>query len=52
MKRQETFYEKVKEVLEELKPRLDELADGYAELIDADEKEKRVRVKLIGGKLL
>jgi Fe-S cluster biogenesis protein NfuA len=52
MKRDESFYEKVKEVLEELKPRLDELADGYAELIDADEKEKRVRVKLIGGKLL
>jgi DNA replication initiation complex subunit (GINS family) len=51
MKRDESFYEKVKEVLEELKPRLDELADGYAELIDADEKEKRVRIKLIGGKL-
>lgn len=51
MTKEETFFEKVKRVLEEIKPKLDELADGYAELIEANEEEKRVKVKLIGGKL-
>jgi Fe-S cluster biogenesis protein NfuA len=43
--------EKVKDALEELKPRLDELADGYAELVEADEAKGVVKLSLIGGRL-
>jgi len=39
------------DALEELKPKLDELAEGYGELIDVNEEKGTVFVKLIGGKL-
>ncbi len=42
----------VKNALEELKPKLEELAEGYAELEDIDTKSGVVKVKLIGGKLM
>lgn len=51
MKEYNEFYERVKKALDELKPVLEELADGYAELLEADEKKRTVKVKLIGGRL-
>jgi hypothetical protein len=41
----------VRETLERLKPKLEELADGYAELLDVDEVKRHVTVRLIGGRL-
>ena len=43
--------DKVREALEVLKPKLDDLADGYAELVEVDETEGIVKLKLIGGRL-
>lgn len=43
--------ERVKEVVERLKPRLEELAEGHVQLIEVDEGRGMVRVKLIGGRL-
>ncbi|MCS7280732.1 MAG: hypothetical protein NZ583_03780 [Desulfobacterota bacterium] len=51
MTKKEELFEKAKKVLEELKPKLDELAEGYAEVIDVDENEMKVKVRLIGGRL-
>ncbi len=51
MKEGRDFYENVKKVLEELRPELERLADGYAELLEVDEEKMRVKVKLIGGRL-
>jgi len=45
------FSKKVKKALEELKPKLEELADGHVELVDADPSEGEVTLKLIGGRL-
>ncbi|MCX7858209.1 MAG: hypothetical protein N2513_09600 [Deltaproteobacteria bacterium] len=45
------FHERVKQALEEIKPCLEELAEGYVELIETDEIEKKVKLRLIGGKL-
>jgi len=44
--------DEVKNALEELKPRLEELAEGYAEFEDIDTKKGIIKVKLIGGKLM
>ncbi len=45
------FAEEVKRVLEELRPKLEELADGYVELVDVNPSEGEVTLKLIGGRL-
>jgi Fe-S cluster biogenesis protein NfuA len=42
---------RVEEILEKLKPRLDELAEGYVELIELDEGRNSIKLKLIGGRL-
>jgi hypothetical protein len=47
-----TFTDKVQKALKILKPRFDDLADGYADLIDVDEDREMVKVKLISGRLL
>jgi hypothetical protein len=44
--------DKIKETIEKLNPRFDELAEGYAEFLSFDEVKGTVTVKLIGGKLL
>lgn len=46
-----TLEEKVAQALQELEPRLEELAEGHAELLDADAERGRVTLKLIGGRL-
>jgi|GEM_PF-736194 Fe-S cluster biogenesis protein NfuA len=43
--------EKIQRTIEELNPRLDELAEGNVELLDVDEDKGTVKVKLIGGRL-
>lgn len=45
------LFRRVSEVLEKIKPKLEELAEGYAELLEADDSTKRVKVRLIGGRL-
>ncbi len=45
------FEEKVRRVLEEMRPKLEELADGYVELVDADPSRGEVTLRLIGGRL-
>lgn len=45
------FFERVRLLLERIRPKLEELADGYAELLEADPVTKRVKVKLVGGRL-
>ncbi len=42
----------LEKALEELRPKLDEIAEGYAELIDMDEEKGVVKIRLIGGKLM
>jgi len=39
------------EILEKLKPRLEDLAEGYVELIELNEGRNSVKLKLIGGRL-
>ncbi|MBP1730025.1 MAG: hypothetical protein H6Q55_454 [Deltaproteobacteria bacterium] len=46
-----TLEEKVHNALTELEPRLEELAEGHAELLEADPEHGRVTLKLIGGRL-
>jgi len=46
-----TFREKVAVVIHELEPRLEDLAQGHAELMDVDEEKGAVTLKLIGGRL-
>ena len=46
-----TLEEKIVQALRELEPRLEELAEGHAELLDADAERGRVTLKLIGGRL-
>jgi hypothetical protein len=46
------FTDKIKETIERLNPKFDELAEGYAEFLSFDESKGAVTVKLIGGKLL
>ncbi len=46
-----TLEERVVHALQELEPRLEELAEGHAELLEADANRGRVTLKLIGGRL-
>ena len=46
-----TLEEKVTRALLELEPRLEQLAEGYAELMEVDAERNRVTLKLIGGRL-
>jgi hypothetical protein len=46
-----TFEDRVTRALQELEPRLEELAEGHAELMEADEEKGAVTLKLIGGRL-
>jgi hypothetical protein len=46
-----TFFLRCQETLERLKPRLDYLADGDVELLEADETKGIVKVKVLGGRL-
>jgi Fe-S cluster biogenesis protein NfuA len=46
-----TLKEKVALALDELKPRLEDLAEGHAELMETDEEKGVVTLKLIGGRL-
>jgi hypothetical protein len=46
-----TLEEKVTQALRELEPRLEQLAEGYAELLEVDAERNRVTLKLIGGRL-
>ena len=43
--------ERVRETIDSLKPRLMDLADGYAELVGVDESLGIVRVILVDGRL-
>jgi len=45
------FKERIGKIIEELKPKLEELADGYVELLEADPSTGRVTLKLVGGRL-
>ncbi len=47
-----TLESKVVKALAELEPRLEELAEGYAELLELDAERGRVTLKLIGGRLI
>jgi Fe-S cluster biogenesis protein NfuA len=46
-----TLEKKVQEAIIRLNPKFDELADGYADFIEVDEKRKIAKVRFIGGKL-
>ena len=46
-----TFKEQVHKAVEKIKPKLKDLAEGHVELIDVDETQGTVKVKLIGGRL-
>ncbi len=46
-----TFKERVAEAVQELEPRLEDLAEGHAELMEVDEEKGIVTLKLIGGRL-
>lgn len=45
------FRERAKEVIQKLKPRLQELADGYVELVEADPSVGEVTLRLVGGRV-
>lgn len=42
---------RVEEILEKLKPRLEELAEGYVELVELNKGLNSIKLKLIGGRL-
>jgi hypothetical protein len=46
-----SFHDKVKDVICRLNPRLEELADGCVELVDVDEERRIVRIRLFGGRI-
>jgi hypothetical protein len=46
-----TFREKVAQAVVELEPRLEDVAEGHAELMEVDEDKRVVTLKLIGGRL-
>jgi hypothetical protein len=46
-----TFKEQVAQAVLELEPRLEDLAEGHAELLEIDEEKRIVTLKLIGGRL-
>ncbi len=46
-----TLREKVEKAVRELEPRLEDLAEGHAEVMDVDEERRLVTLKLIGGRL-
>ncbi len=45
------FKEEVAQAVKALETRLEELADGHAELMEVDEASRVVTLKLIGGRL-
>jgi hypothetical protein len=47
----ESLTERVGETLDNLKPRLEDVAEGYAELVEVDEGLGIVKVRLIDGRL-
>jgi hypothetical protein len=46
-----TFFMQVSKTLERLAPKLDDLADGAVELVEADGQTGKVKVRLLGGRL-
>jgi hypothetical protein len=46
-----TFKEKVAQAVQELEPRLEDLVEGHAELMEVDEEKRIVTLRLIGGRL-
>ncbi len=46
-----TLREKMEKLVERLNPRLEELSDGYVELMELDEAHGIVTIKLFGGRL-
>ncbi len=46
-----TLKEKIEQTLTGLNPRLENLANGYVELMDIDEAKKTVTLKSFGGRL-
>ncbi len=46
-----TLGEKVEQALRELEPRLEDLSEGHAELLEISEEKAVVTLKLIGGRL-
>ena len=46
-----TLEQRVAWAVKELEPKLEELAEGYAELLEVDPERGRVTLKLIGGRL-
>lgn len=45
------FAVKVKEAVERINPKLEELAEGYVELRGVDPETRRVVIRLIGGRV-
>ena len=46
-----TFKEKVAQAVHELEPRLENLTEGHAELMEVDDEKGIVTLKLIGGRV-
>jgi len=46
-----TLKEKVAQAVQELEPKLEDLAEGHVELMEVDEEKQIVTLKLIGGRL-
>jgi hypothetical protein len=46
-----TFKEKVAQAVRDLEPRLEDLAEGHAELMEVDEEKLIVTLRLIGGRM-
>jgi hypothetical protein len=46
-----TLREKIERAVADLNPRLEDLADGYVEVMDVDEARKAVTLKSFGGRL-
>ncbi len=46
-----TFRERVEQAVRELEPKLENLAQGHAEVLEIDEAKGIVTLKLIGGRL-
>ncbi len=45
------LHQKVEQALRELEPRLEDLSEGHAELLEINEEKGIVTLKLIGGRL-
>jgi Fe-S cluster biogenesis protein NfuA len=46
-----TLKERIEQIVADLNPRLEDLADGYVEVLDIDEAGKAVTLKSFGGRL-